>query len=236
MSQPGLCAGISVITFDAAGTLVAPHPSVGAIYREVALRHDRDYPEDRLGAGFRHAFHAVSKDPTVLDPEARERDFWSRVVTQAIATIGPVPDNYPVFFDELYETFSHASRWRVFPGVFETLAILAERGLRLAVLSNWDHRLHTVLEETELRPFFDAVIISSEAGFEKPDPGIFRAAERALGVTCAACLHVGDSRKHDLEGAREAGWHGLIVRHGHGHGMVDDHEIDTLPELPSRLA
>ncbi|RME67782.1 MAG: HAD family hydrolase, partial [Verrucomicrobia bacterium] len=215
--------GIRVITFDAGGTLLRPHPSVGAVYREIALRHGIDRPAAALDRAFHEAFQHVSKDETVLDPEARERDFWWRVVRHTFLTTGeasasPAPRDAAAdrllreLFDELWIEFAHASRWRLFPDARATLQTLHTAGYKLAVLSNWDKRLHTVLEETGLRPLFDAVIISSEAGAEKPDIAIFRAAERALGCPPAACLHIGDSRRHDIEGATAAGWRSLLLR------------------------
>jgi putative hydrolase of the HAD superfamily len=205
---------ISVVTFDAAGTLLRPHPSVGAVYREIGLRHGCEAPASELEQAFRHAFRTLSKNPLVLDPEARERDFWRRVAADAFGAVAPRPmDDFDALFAELWETFAHACRWRVFPDTAATLATLRTRGYRLGVVSNWDRRLHTVLQETALRQYFDAVVISSEAGAEKPDAGIFRAAERALGATGPACLHIGDSRHHDLAGARAAGWAALVVRH-----------------------
>ncbi|MGH8020040.1 MAG: HAD-IA family hydrolase [Opitutaceae bacterium] len=235
MSGSPLLAGVRAITFDAGGTLFAPHPSVGAVYREIALRHGCDFTEEALNTGFKQAFHDVSKDSCVLDPEARERDFWRRVVIAAIADLGAEPADFAAFFGELYDAFSHANRWRMLPGVTDTLHVLRGRGFRLGVLSNWDRRLCTVLEETALRPLFDAVVVSSEAGFEKPDAGIFRVAERTLGAGPAECLHVGDSLKHDIEGARAAGWRALLVRNAEGAATADG-EIRFLPDLLARLA
>jgi putative hydrolase of the HAD superfamily len=222
-------ARVAVVTFDAAGTLLRPHPSVGAIYREVGLSHGCDLPEDALDHAFRAAFHAVSKDPAVLDPEGRERDFWRRVVLHAFRSLGRVPDRFDAFFEELWETFAHGSRWRVYERAPETLHELRRRGYRLGVLSNWDNRLHRVLAETGLRLHFEVVTISSEAGAEKPDTGIFRRAEAAHGVAPAQCLHIGDSLKHDIEGAQAAGWPVLRVRHDGGPAAPG--EIGCLSQL-----
>jgi len=209
-------ARVEVVTFDAAGTLLRPHPSVGAVYREVGLTHGCDHAEDTLDAAFHAAFHAVSKDPTVLDPEGRERDFWRRVVRHAFRALGREPAAFDTFFEELWETFAHGSRWRVYERAPETLNELSRRGYRLGVLSNWDNRLHRVLAETGLRPHFEIVTISSEAGAEKPDTAIFRRAEAAHATAPGRCLHIGDSLKHDVEGARAAGWPVLRVRHDGG--------------------
>jgi putative hydrolase of the HAD superfamily len=220
---------VRVVTFDAAGTLLQPHPSVGAVYREIALAHGCDLPEAGLDEAFRLAFSAASKDTAVLDPEARERDFWTRVVHRAFHSLGHVPAQFDLFFEELWETFAQGARWRVYDRTFDTLRMLHQRGYRLGVLSNWDNRLHRVLADTGLRPHFDTVTISSEAGVEKPDAGIFRAAEIALGVTPADMLHVGDSLKHDVDGALAAGWQVIRVRHDGGPAAPG--EIGCLSQL-----
>jgi putative hydrolase of the HAD superfamily len=226
-------AGISAITFDAAGTLLRPHPSVGAVYREVALRHGRDYAAADLDRAFPLAFSRASKTRTRSSSEKAEREFWTEVIVATISRVGPMPADAPRFCAELWETFARGSRWHVFPDVERVLKTLRSRGYTLGVLSNWDGRLHSVLAETGLRPFFNAVVISSEAGAEKPDEKIFRAAESSLCVLPDQCLHVGDSRKHDVDGARRSGWRALRVRHD-DHACLDD-EIPDLPALLDHL-
>jgi putative hydrolase of the HAD superfamily len=225
---------VSVVTFDAGGTLLLPHPSVGAVYREVALLHGRDYPAAVLDSRFRDAFQNVSKDDSVPDPEARERDFWRRVVLETLSApeLEAMRD-FDGFFAELWESFAHASRWREIDGAGATLRELRKRGYRLGIISNWDKRLHTVLEETGLSELFEAVVISTETTSEKPDAAIFRTAEAAFGVTPERCLHVGDSRKHDIDGARAAGWGALLVRHDDGPGC--DGEVGQLRQIPDLL-
>lgn len=229
---------VTAVTFDAAGTLLRPHPSVGSVYREVALRHGCDYAAEVLERAFHAAFAKVSKDDIALDPEARERVFWRRIVLETVHAVGPPPADFDALFAALWETFAHGERWRLFPGASETLTTLRARGYRLAVVSNWDRRLHTVLHEIGLRPVLEAVIISSEAGAEKPDAGIFRAAEIALHAKPHECLHVGDSRKHDVAGALAAGWHALLIRQDDAPGAQGEiaRLNDLLALLPGRPA
>ena len=101
------------------------------------------------------------------------------------------------FFDELYERFARADTWRVFDDVKPTLKALHERGIRLAVLSNWDERFRPLLEELELGQWFEEVYISLEIGWAKPDERIFEVAAKGLGLSGDEILHVGDSLKED---------------------------------------
>lgn len=52
---------------------------------------------------------------------------------------------------------------------------------------------------------FDAVVVSAEVGAEKPNPVIFEAALQALGMRPGEVVHVGDDRRNDVWGARDAG-------------------------------
>jgi len=100
--------------------------------------------------------------------------------------------------------FIDSLRFAAVDGAAEACRALAARGLRLAVVSNWDVGLHGHLARLELESLFDAVVTSAEAGVAKPDPAVFLLALERLGVPPAHAAHVGDSEA-DEEGARAAG-------------------------------
>ncbi len=109
------------------------------------------------------------------------------------------------WFEELYADFGSARAWAPFEDAVPALEALRARGLRLAVVSNWDSRLRNILEAHRLRPHFDAVVISAEVGWRKPHPAIFHRALELLGAEPGEVLHVGDSVGDDVDGARGAG-------------------------------
>ena len=75
--------------------------------------------------------------------------------------------------------------WAVYPDVFETLAALEARGLDLAIVSNWDSHLPTLLEALDLAPRFRAVAVSAIEETGKPDAEIFRRVCARLGLPAA---------------------------------------------------
>jgi len=87
----------------------------------------------------------------------------------------------------------------------EALTRLRRAGLKLGVVSNSDGRVEEALIAAGLRSYFEVVVDSSQAGVEKPDPAIFRAALDRLGVTPAEALYVGDLYEVDVLGANAAG-------------------------------
>ena len=224
-------ANIRAVTFDAAHTLFHPHPSVGAIYREVMLEHGLDYPESDLEAGFRRAFKTQVKDATILDGEARERSYWQAVVKESIRELKPQPKNFAALFDDLWDTFSHANRWRPAHGAVETLQTLRDRGYQVALLTNWDARVRTLLKENGYDRYFDHLFISSEIGYEKPAPEIFQHAAQALKLPPEQILHIGDSLQHDIEGAQAAGWTAVRILDKPLESQPHRPNIHALPEL-----
>lgn len=199
------------VTFDAGGTLLAPHPGVGEIYAEVLARHGIKLEPNLLEIRFRQIFGEMRGSPRAVINESTERSFWFEVVRRCLASECP-PDFLNQLFPELWEEFASARRWRPRSGAVEVLKILHARGkLRLAVLSNWDSRLHRVIAELGWKNYFCGVFISSELGAEKPNSRAFRAVEKALVLPAAACLHIGDSLAHDYHGARAAGWQAVLV-------------------------
>jgi putative hydrolase of the HAD superfamily len=141
-----------------------------------------------------------------------QEEWWRDMVFQTLDLAGVRMADREAYFRELYDLFAHATVWRLFPDARETLAAIRQRGLKIGLLSNWDHRLRPVLEELELLPLLDAVIISCEVGAEKPDPKIFRAAWTALGVSDPAeVIHVGDSYREDVLGATAVGMRAVLM-------------------------
>lgn len=200
-----------LISFDAGGTLLHPYPSVGAVYQSVLRKHDLDHPVDALNSNFGRAFRQISKDMTILDGEARERSFWQSVVRESIRPFEKQPKDFALLFQDIWIAFSHGDCWRVCPGVHETLDTLKSNGYSLAVLTNWDSRVHRVLKETKLDSYFDHVFVSSEIGVEKPDAAVFKYVENASGHSGSEILHIGDSIKHDIDGATAIGWNALLI-------------------------
>lgn len=199
---------VQAISFDAGGTLISPQPSVGAVYAEVLARHRVTIQAFALDVRFKEAFQRIRKNPSVRVSEASERAYWREVVAY---TIKPFyrGEHFELIFNDLYAAFSSALRWRLEPGAADILDALRSAGYRLVLLSNSDARFRNVFSEMRLLQHFDAFLLSSEIGYEKPDPRAFAAAEAALGLPPEAFLHIGDSTRNDVMGAFEAGWQSI---------------------------
>lgn len=192
---------IRALSVDAAGTMIVPHPGVGAVYAEVARAFGLDRDARDLDAAFPAAFARVRarwRIPFGADEEDARR-FWAAVVEGTFAE--PMP--YEIVC-ELYDTFALAQRWRILPGVREALAMVRGLGLPIMVVSNFDGRLGPLLDGLTLGPFA-AVITSGMAGRAKPDPAALLMGCDRLGIAPVGVLHCGDSVREDGEMAASVG-------------------------------
>jgi putative hydrolase of the HAD superfamily len=198
---------VRAVTFDVGGTLIECWPSVGHIYSEVAARHG--HPVLSPAVLNRNFKAALKKFKSFRYTPAH----WSALVDATFhGLIEPLPSQS--FFPELYDRFSDPDAWHVFADVLPALSALKSRGLKLAVVSNWDDRLRPLLNRLNLGSHFQAMVISCEVGALKPDRAMFGCACQALGITRAETLHVGDSLEMDVRGAQAAGLQARWLRRG----------------------
>ena len=130
------------------------------------------------------------------------------------------------------------------PHLKQTMDALRAMGLRLGVISNVVSAsvMPHYLKEYGLDGYMDCVLLSCTAGVRKPDPAIFRMAERALDLAPEELAYVGDTLSRDVRGVRNAGWRLAIqiknpsVAHRDA-GLEDkyapDHLIEDLAEIPA---
>jgi putative hydrolase of the HAD superfamily len=122
---------------------------------------------------------------------------------QTLARIG---ENEPGLADDL-NAFYLAERFRgvdCYPDVAPALAKLGAR-YRLGLLSNGNG----YPERAGLAGVFDAVVFSSDYGWEKPDPALYAVAAAQAGCAPGRLVMVGDSLVNDVVGAQRAGWRGI---------------------------
>jgi len=217
---------LKVIFFDAAGTLIHLPRGVGFHYATVAARRGWEIDPVTIGRAFGAAWKAMPSPLAGREPRGDDdRGWWRDLVWEVLdQCAAPFDVDRAAYFDELYAEFARPGIWALFPEVLEVLDLLAPH-YQLAVLSNFDGRLRTVLAHLGILDRFSTVVISSEAGADKPDPLIFARAANLAQVAPNEALLAGDDLEHDVVGAQRAGWHAFHV----------DRPQITLRDLPPVL-
>lgn len=219
---------LRAVTFDATGTLFHC-PRLGEIHSEVLGRHGLQVDPERARSLVATVWAELDcaaelgRDRFSAHPGG-PRGWWTRFVDRVCEHLG-YDGGSRFVAAELYDRFSHAESWELYPDVIGALDELAADGVGLAVVSNWDPRLPGLLGELGIAGRFSHVVYSAEVGFEKPHPGIFESALARLALEPEEALHVGDSRRLDVEGAQAVGMRAVHL------DRAGDGEIASLAQL-----
>jgi len=226
--------GLRAVSFDVTGTLLGL-PRLGEIYAEAFRRHGHAVDEARMAEVVPAVWQELSirtklgEDRFSSHPDGA-KGFWRELVARVAAHLELEPPT-PFLAAELFERFAHADAWEVFADAAAVLPALRAAGLRLGVVSNFDGRLPRLLAACALAKNFEAVVYSEEVGVEKPHPAIFEELLERLALPAGDVLHVGDSRRDDVEGARAVGMEALWLTRGSRRG-----DLRSLTELVERVA
>jgi putative hydrolase of the HAD superfamily len=168
----------------------------------------------KIAEAFRRAYQEapppVFAVPAPTQNKQSERLWWFDIVHNVFYRVGMF-ERFDEFFDQVFHAFEDHRSWRLFPETVAVLAQLKARDLELGIISNFDSRLFTVMRGLGIADSFDTVTISSLAQAAKPAPRIFCIALEKHAVDPAEALHVGDSLRDDVEGAKKAGLQAVLL-------------------------
>ncbi|KVH95021.1 HAD-like domain-containing protein [Cynara cardunculus var. scolymus] len=160
---------------DAVGTLVIPSQPMAQIYKQIGEKYGVEFSEDEILRRYRKAYEQP----------------WGR------SRLRYVDDGRPFW--------QHIAWHLCDPNAGEVFKALKKAGVKVAIVSNFDTRLRPLLRALNCDHWFDAMAVSAEVAAEKPNPMIFLKACELLGVEAEDAVHVGDDRRNDIWGARDAG-------------------------------
>lgn len=222
--RPPMPEPVEAVTLDAAGTLFHLAEPVGETYADFGRRHGIYLPPALLDRMFRLAWkraaplHDLSTTPIVADSDQAERAWWQSVVRDTFQSAAdeisgelPGPAAMDSLFESLFAEFARPERWCLYADTLPSLDRLASR-VRLAVISNFDRRYHTIARGLGLADRFETVVLSGETGFAKPRRDLFDIARTRLNLPAERILHVGDDPEADWHGSREAGFQTFELR------------------------
>ena len=97
------------------------------------------------------------------------------------------------------------TKTNLFEGSEKVLAYLQEK-YTLHIISNGFKETTLIkMDLSKLNPYFTNVIISEDAGVNKPDPAIFDYALQKAGASKEESIMIGDSIEADIRGAQDYG-------------------------------
>ncbi len=173
------------------------------------------WDDELLAEGHRAGLRAIGRDdePAAFLERYRERVIERGTPDEPYESL--LRELLPEVSDEQIDVFVDAEHDAWAPA-FQTLGAaqalleaLRSRGIKTGVILNsWPDPgrvLRGDIERAGLTELLDTIVISSEVGMRKPDPGIFRLALDELGVEPHDAMFVGDRLETDVQGAAKLG-------------------------------
>jgi HAD superfamily hydrolase (TIGR01509 family) len=199
-----------LVLFDMGYTLVTFEPPQDIIVQNALREAGVERSVAEIDAAVRVVWGEYFKDadtaefPATEEYDARvERELRRRLCAQlGIATDAASMRTYEEAIEAWY---SRPGVLRPYPEVAEVLETLGEQGYRLGIVSNWSWNLRDRVGQVGLASYFEIIWASAYAGCNKPHPCIFQQALDQLQVPASRAFYVGDSYRHDVGGARNAG-------------------------------
>lgn len=189
---------------DAVGTLIHPQPDAIEVYKEVGRRHGYLLDRSTLAHRFRQKFDEEERRDAATGwrvSEEREKQRWAAIVHGVFVESKAVE---PIF-RELWDHFRRPTAWQVSEDAAEVIASAKLEGLIVGVASNFDSRLHRILDGLPPLAGLQHRIISAEIGWRKPSGRFFEAVIHAANCLPEQIVFVGDRPDNDVAGAEAAG-------------------------------
>jgi len=208
---------LRVLIFDLDGTLFDTRDMIYAQWAAVLDKHGgAPHTREEVLAKVYGPFHEIiARILNTEDPE---------LIAEAMSS-----------FQEIRTQVEHL--FKLYDGVHDTLQALQGRGFRLAAYTGSDKRALEVLEEQNMRAFFEQVVTAEDVTKHKPDPEGVQLILDRLGVKASETAMIGDAPA-EIHMAKRAQL-GLSVGMTHGlstrAALAAEQPDATLDDLPSLL-
>ena len=218
----------SVIFFDAGNTLVTiDFETVAKIITSFGYEADPHKLEE-----LEQKARSLVDCPIVV-AATEDTNRWIRHYTVILEGVGVKEEAKQwQILGALKEEHQRLNLWRhVDDSTPTVLEELKQRGYRIALISNADGSIESLMETVGLKRYLEFCIDSAVVGVEKPDPKIFDLALARMGVAAENCVYVGDLYHVDVVGARAAGLIPILLDPASRHSDQGCLRIKSLPEL-----
>ena len=197
------------VFFDVDFTLIYPGPTFQAEgYRRACAAHGIDVDPARFDA-------ATAASSVILD-EVEEQiythDLFVHYTASIIEHMGGRGEKVIEVAREIYDQWSVNHHFELYDDVAPVLTQLSQSGLIVGAISNSHRSLDAFCEHFSLRGLITVSVSSAEHGYMKPHRSIFDAALAKAGVRPDEAVMVGDSIRHDIDGALAIGMRAVLLR------------------------
>ena len=223
-----------VLFWDFDGTLVHPNESFRDSLCATFSSAGKYLPPEQARAFLQTAcswYH-----PEEVYPHRTGSAWWDTLFAKChpfYAAQGFSPPQYASLDAEFRTRICSPEHYTLYEDALSTLEACSSLGYTHYLLSNNFPELTGILRAFGLEAYFAGVILSSQVGYEKPHPALFRHALQLAGHP-THCYMIGDNPVADVQGANSVGMPAFLVHRSTS--FPADFHCASLADIPAHLS
>jgi putative hydrolase of the HAD superfamily len=206
---------VRAVVFDIDFTLIYPGPMFrGEGYQAFSKRYGIDVDPAKFQSAVASASSLLDDSEGSAYSDELFVAYTRRIIEEMGGRTGAPDGALDACAREIYAEWARSHHFELYEDVPEALAALTAAGVKIGLISNSHRPLDEFQSHFELRHFISAAVSSADHGFMKPHPSIFLSALADLDVAPRDAVMVGDSLRHDIEGALNIGMRAVWLQRG----------------------
>lgn len=198
---------IKAVLFDFGGTLIKT-VEVPEIFKRILTTYGVKVNSNQILKA--HRANEKEFDVDVGQIELGE-NFWSKWNLKILERLG-IEENAEFLAKKIDELWWDYADLELYPDVIDTLTQLKAKKIKTGIVTNGLKKdYEQILRRLNAMNYFDVLIGVDACKRAKPDKQIFIYAVKKLQVKPEETIFVGDSVKHDYDGAKKAGLKPLLI-------------------------
>jgi HAD superfamily hydrolase (TIGR01549 family) len=227
---------IKAVYFDWFNTLATYDPTREQLYHDAFKEQSIEIPFKQVYRGVidgDRRYFSLAARGMLKNKSPQETEEILTLYPQAICKAAGIYVSAEVHLKVIRQVLKlYTGRMVLFNDVIPLFEELKKRNYLLGIITNARASMIDVIYSLGLKPYLSGIITSEQAGVEKPDAQIFRAAYDQAGLKPEEMAYVGDTYKSDILGAIRAGSKGILLdRYGIEDENIDCPRVTTLNEV-----
>lgn len=220
---------IKAVFFDAIDTLFGVYPDKISFYQKIIKEHaNLAVSRDEMTTVWNKVFCETenrAQNEVCTDESNLAWENFNETILKELDFRGDIS---AVAKKLHYDSWLNPKSFHLYPDVLETLQTLKEENFFVGCVSNEDRELYKFFTHFGISEYFDFILVSAEAGYEKPHPEIFEMAITKSGFKPNEILFVGDSLLSDYNGSKNVGINPVLLDRNN---VVSDNNLVTINNL-----
>lgn len=211
---------IKAIFFDVYGTIAHFSPSKYKIQSEACKNFGINLTPKNVNLGYKNADHLMSEQNAkfpLRNMKQNQQDLFFTKYQQEILLANGVHVENIIALEIFKIVRSTPRKLELFDDVIPCFDKIKKLKITIGLISNLNESGAFLVESLALSKKVDFAVTSKEAGFEKPDPGIFNYALKQSQSAPESAIHVGDQVFSDVNGAEFLGIRPVLLDRNNFH-------------------